>query len=149
MKRKPVKPLKLFPYEIFDKVQSVRAMKDRVEILQENESFVLKSILQINFNDWIQFDLPEGEPPFTKDKNPPEFSAGRIEKQIKLLKMFIPESKLSRVKKEVKFIQLLESLHYKDSEIIVAIKDKKLNKLYPALTPVLIKKAFPTVIKDK
>ena len=54
---KKVKPLKLFPHEIFEKVQAVRAMSDRIAILKENESFVIKTILQANFNDWVKFDL--------------------------------------------------------------------------------------------
>lgn len=146
---KKVKPLKLFPHEIFEKVQEVRAMSDRIAILKENESFVIKTILQANFNDWIKFDLPEGEPPYNADTNPPEFSASRIEKSIRQLIHFIDKSPLPRMKKEIKFIQMLEGLNVNDAKIIVAIKDKKLNKLYSALTPALVSRAFPTLIQEK
>ena len=149
MKRKPVNPLKLFPHEIFEKVQGVRAMSDRIAVLKENESFTLKTILQVNFNIWIEFDLPEGDAPYKKDKNPPEFSAGRIDKLIKELKHLVKQSKLPRARKEIKFIQMLEAMHHKDADIIIAIKDKKLNKLYSALTPALVSRAFPTLIQEK
>lgn len=147
MLKKP--KVKLLPHEIFEKVQSVRAMKDRVQILQENESFSVKLILQGNFNDWVQFDLPEGAPPFKEDKNPVDKSAGRIERNIKILRLLLKGGKLSRLRKEVKFVQLLESVNVKDANIIIAMKDKQLNKLYPALTPALVKRAFPKLIKDK
>lgn len=144
-----VNKLSLFPHEIFEKVQAVRAMKDRVAILQENSSFALRTILQVNFNNWIKFDLPEGNAPFKEDTNPPEFSAGRIDNAIRILKLLTVESKLPKVKKEMKFIQLLESVNVKDAKIIVAMKDKNIQDLYPAITPVLVKKAFPNLIKDK
>ena len=53
------------------------------------------------------------------------------------------------MKKEIKFIQMLEGLNENDAKIIVAIKDKKLNKLYSALTPALVSRAFPTLIQEK
>ena len=56
--------VKLSLDEIFSKVQDVRAMKDRVEILQENACYALRLVLQGNFNDCVQFDLPEGEPAY-------------------------------------------------------------------------------------
>jgi len=141
--------VKLLPHEIFDKVQNVRAMKDRIKILQENESYSLKLILQGNFNSWVQFDLPEGAPPFKEDRNPPEKSAGRIDRHIKVLKHFVKGSRLPRTRKEIKFIQFLEAINVNDAKIIIAMKDKNLNKLYPALTPALVKRAFPNLIKDK
>src|SRR6056300_149512 len=104
-------------------------MIDRIAVLKEYESFTLKTILQVNFNNWIEFDLPEGDAPYKKDKNPPEFSAGRIDKLIKELKHLVKQSKLPRARKELKFIQMLEAMHHKDADIIVAIKDKNLNKL--------------------
>lgn len=145
-----IKKLSLFPHEVFEKVQAVRGMHDRVKILKENSSFALRTIIQINFNNWIQFDLPEGDAPFKEDTNPPEFSAARIDSAIKVLKYMVKENKkLPRAQKELKFIQLLESLNVKDAKILVAVKDKKLDRLYPAMTEVLVRKAFPNIIKDK
>jgi hypothetical protein len=143
-----MKKMKLFPHEIFEKLQEVRAMKDRVQILEDNASFALKTILQANFNDWVKFELPEGSPPYTKDENPPEHSAGRLEKVIPQLKLFVEGSKLPSYKKEGRFVQLLESIHHKDAEILIAMKDKSLMKLYSAITPALVKKAFPLLIRD-
>lgn len=145
-----IKTLTLFPHEVFEKIQSVRAASDRIQILKENSSFAIRSILQINFNDWIKLDLPEGTPPYTKDTNPPEFSSARIDNAIKIFKyLVVGDKKLTKVRKEVKFIQLLEALNEKDAAIMVAIKDKNLEKLYPAVTPTLVRKAFPNLIKEK
>lgn len=141
--------VKLSLDEIFSKVQDVRAMKDRVAVLQENDCYALRLVLQGNFNDWVQFDLPEGEPPYKQDTNVPDRSAGRIDKNIKILKRLLKGSTMNKVKKELRFVQLLESVNTNDAKIIIAMKDKKLQKLFPAITPALVNKAFPGIIKDK
>lgn len=141
--------VKLSLDEIFSKVQDVRAMKDRVAILQENDCYALRLVLQGNFNDWVQFDLPEGSPPYKPDTNVPDRSAGRIDKNIKILKRLLKGSPMNKVKKELRFVQLLESVNTNDAKIIIAMKDKQLKKLFPAITPALVNKAFPGIIKDK
>jgi len=141
--------IKLSLNEIFTKVQDVRAMKDRVDILQANDCYALRLVLQGNFNEWVQFDLPEGSPPFKEDNNVPDRSAGRIDKNIKILKKLTKGSAMNSTKKEIRFVQFLESVNVNDAKIVIAMKDKELKKLFPALTPVLVDKAFPGIIKDK
>ena len=40
------------------------------------------------------------------------------------------------------FIQLLEGLHKDDAALMVAVKDKALNKKYKGLTDAVVKEAF-------
>jgi hypothetical protein len=49
-----------------------------------------------------------------------------------------------RVLKERRFVGILELLHARDAEILIAMKDKSLSKMYPKLTASLAKKAFPS-----
>jgi|TARA_R110000744_G_scaffold28806_2_gene69106 hypothetical protein len=141
--------IKLSLDEIFSKVQGVRSMKDRVDILQANDCYALRLVLQGNFNDWVQFDLPEGAPPFKEDNNVPDRSAGRIDKNIKILKKLTKGSAMNPTKKEIRFVQFLESVNVNDAKIVIAMKDKELKKLFPSITPALVNKAFPGIIKDK
>ena len=40
------------------------------------------------------------------------------------------------------FLGLLESLHEKDAEVMIGIKDKKINNMYKGLTASMVKEAF-------
>ena len=47
-----------------------------------------------------------------------------------------------KAKKEMMFIQLLEGLHKDDAELMIAVKEKELNKRYKGLTDAVVKEAF-------
>lgn len=138
---------RLLPHEVLDKVQAASTVEERVAVLQRYESFALKSILQANFSPKVVFDLPKGDAPYTKDTNPPDKSVSRIDTSIKVLKHLLVSSTMPRVRKEVKFIQFLESINTKDADVIIAMKDKHLSSKYPNLTLQVVKTAFPTLLK--
>lgn len=135
------------PHEILKALTEAENHTTRVKILQDNESFTLKTILQGNFDDNIVLDLPEGAPPFRRDAAPVGFQMARIDNSIKNLGYFVKGSTLPAMRKEMLFIQLLESIHPADADIVIAMKDKKLAKLCPVLSLALVKKAFPNLIK--
>ncbi len=137
----------LLPHEIFEKVSLAKTPAERAKILQENESFSLKTILQGNFDPKIKIDLPEGAPPYRKDQAPAGLQMTRIDNAIKMLGNLVVGNRLPKIRKEMLFVQLLESLHEQDAEIIIAMKDKTLTDLFPALTIKLVEKAFPNLIK--
>ena len=131
------------PFEIFEAVQACTKQADRVKILQENESYELKTILQAAFRKDIVFELPQGAPPYTPSPNPAGVMSSPLRKQIDVLALLVAgNNKWNKMKKEMAFIRLLENVHEKDAEIIVAMKDKKLTSLYSTLTSSLVKKAF-------
>ena len=134
------------PFEIFELVQSADNQAERVRILQENESFELKTILQAAFRTDLKFDLPEGAPPYTPSPNPAGVNFSPLKKQIMVLpRLLVGNETYNKVKKEMAFIKFLESVHASDAEILIAMKDKKLHKKYTLLTPSLVKKAFPNL----
>lgn len=144
-----MKKTNLLPSEVFKLIQSTRDLKERDAIIQKHADFTIRTILQVNFNDWIKLDLPEGKPPFTPDTNPVDKSGGRIHKLIRNLKILTPASNLKKYKKEVRFIQMLESVNQHDAEILIAMKDKALTKLYSAITEAFVRRNFPKLIVDK
>jgi hypothetical protein len=134
------------PFEIFESVQSAAKAADRIRILQENESYELKTILQAAFRPDIKFDLPPGAPPYTPSPNPAGVNFSPLRKQVDtLVRLLVGNNTYNKIKKETVFIKLLENVHSLDAEILIAMKDKKLNKKYPLLTSSLIKKAFPNL----
>jgi len=58
------------------------------------------------------------------------------------LKSTLLEKEVSKTRKETLFIQMLEGLHKTEAEVLINVKDKKLNKVYKGLTEQLIKETF-------
>jgi hypothetical protein len=50
------------------------------------------------------------------------------------------------MKVESMFIKVLEAIHPKDAEVVIAMKDKKFNGKYKGLTKKLVSDAFPGLI---
>lgn len=148
-----VTPLALNPHEIFERLQAYKIRSKKVECLsvlvQSRNDFIVKSLLQANFHPGIVFDLPEGAPPFKRDLAPVGRTFGRLRPQIMKLSLLLNSSKLPRVKKEKIFVEILESVHPKDADIIIAVKDKKIQDLYPSLTLDIVKEAFPKLALEQ
>lgn len=136
------------PHETLEKVEKARTVKDRVNILQEDGTFALKTILQVNFREDITFDFPEGAPPYKVDESNaiPGKQYRSIEKSILQLKNLVAQNKrVPNFKKENMLIRMLESVHPKDAELLVAMKDKDIKSLYKGITLSTVQKAFPNL----
>lgn len=141
----------MFPHDVFAGLSSIDSFHEKVEYLKKHQSFTIKTILQANFNPHIILDLPAGTPPYNKDNTPAENSLARIDKAIKVLGALVvqggvPSVGLDKIRKETRFLQLLESINEKDAEIVVAMKDKKLTELYPLVDRTLAAAAFPDIV---
>ena len=142
--QRPDKFVNLLPHEILQKVSESNNVKDRVKILKEYPTFALKTILQVNFRSDITFDFPEGAPPYKQDQGPVGKQTQSIEKAIRLLKNCVSQNKrVNNVKKEQVFIRLLETVHPKDAELLIAMKDKDIKSLYNGVTVSTVSKAYP------
>jgi hypothetical protein len=131
-------------HEIFTEIQNAPTRAERQEILKENDSFSLRTILQLNFDSTISLDLPEGKPPYTCDEIP----FGQPDKKIKMLGYCVKgNNKFTPIKKERLFIDILESLTEEDANIVCLSKDAKLMKEYSRVSESLIKSVFPTFVK--
>ena len=130
------------PFEVFESLAG-KNHKEAVAILKDNSAFSLHTILQLNFDPNLKLDLPEGSPPYTKDERATDVAASSLTKALGILPHLLVGEKLPRVKKETRFIGILESLYFKDAEVIILAKDKKLHTVYPELTRELVREAFP------
>lgn len=133
------------PYEVFDLCEKATTVAERVQILQDNATFGIKTLLQVNFREDLVFDLPEGTPPYKESSAVPGTQSRHFEKLVYDLKNLIKGSPLSGIKKQTIYINLLESLSAQDAKIVIAVKDKNLKSLYKTLTESTIKKAYPTL----
>ncbi len=134
------------PHEVFELCEKAKTVAERVKVLQENGTFGIKSVLQVNYREDVVFDLPEGTPPYNKSEDVAGAQRRHFEKLVSELKYLVKQSPLPRFKKELKYIKLLECLHGADADIVIAIKEKKLKSLYKTLTESTVRKAFPTLL---
>ena len=82
-------------------------------------------------------DLPEGEPPFKPDAAPLGMAPANLRMETKKFYVYLRKD-LKPIRKEQLFIGLLEAVHPSEAKLLVAIKDQKLNKLYPKITRKLL-----------
>jgi|TARA_B100001971_G_scaffold193969_1_gene199528 hypothetical protein len=131
---------------IFEEVAAANSIKARKEVLLENESKPLKEILKYAFHPDIKFALPPGKPPYKTIGSPDEYNPTYLYPNIRKFYLYIEggHDGLTQLRREQLFIQMLESLHPKEADLVIQIKDKKLN--YRGLTYKLVKTTFPEIL---
>tara|TARA_B100001989_G_C24276641_1_gene334314 strand:+ start:55 stop:504 length:450 start_codon:yes stop_codon:yes gene_type:complete len=119
--------------ELFKAVHGAKNKTLKSKILGENKRDDVKALLIWNFDKEIRSAIPEGEVPYKKNEAPIN-SGGhtRLVHEWKTLYNFIRggNGSLSQMKRETMFIQLLESLHESEAELLLLVKDKKLQSKY-------------------
>lgn len=135
--------MKLHMYEILEQVEKAESIKDKVKVLQDNESTALCNLLRGNYDSTIKWKLPVGKPPYTPNVNATPKTVHRMAPNLGSLTTF-SKLKMAAWKYENTFIKFLENIHAKDAELFVQMKDKELKS--PGLTLKLVKKAFPKLI---
>ena len=131
---------------IFEDVAAANSIKARKKVLLENESEPLKEILKYAFHPDIKFALPPGKPPYKTIGSPEEYNPTYLYPNIRKFYLYIEggHDGLTQLRREQLFIQMLEGLHPKEAEVVIQIKDKKLN--YRGLTYKLVKTTFPEIL---
>ena len=132
--------------EVLAKVSKQRTKAKKIQVLKENESLHLKSVLIWNFDDSVVSVLPEGPVPFDKNEAPAGTEHTYLAHEHKILYNFIKGGNdfLKPVKREQLFLQLLEGLHEDEAEVICLMKDKKLTDKYK-ITKAVVSEAFPDI----
>ena len=119
--------------ELFKAVHGAKNKTLKSKILGENKRDDVKALLIWNFDKEIRSAIPEGDVPYKKNEAPIN-SGGhtRLVHEWRTLYNFIKggNDSLSQMKRETMFIQLLESLHESEAELLMLIKDKKLQSKY-------------------
>jgi len=136
-------------FEIFEEVGKAPTRKEKVDVLQQNNSLALRDVLKGAFDDSIEFILPEGEPPFKGDDAPVGHNRSSLHLMSKRFRYFAkggPGERLNPAKRERMFIELLESINENDAQIVIWMKEKKLSGKYKGLTKKLVQEAFPKLI---
>lgn len=167
-------PANPFAFEVFSLVSKQRSNAKKVEVLQKYEHPSIKSLLIWNFDDSIVSMLPEGIVPYASTSEQNAFSGtlsekiddavfkmqelgtnslgsqdqGRssIRKEYERFYNFVKggNDRLSSMKRETMFINILEGLHPLEAEILCLVKDKKLETKYK-ITKDNVSQAYPDI----
>ena len=135
--------------EILQKAGDFKNKKDKISYLKSMDSRPLRNILKGSYDDTIQFNLPEGEPPYRKDDAPKGYEPSNLYKQSSYFKFFFKGGQgdqVSAVRRERMFISVLEALHPDEAELVLTMKEKKLMGKYSGITPLLVTEAFPNLL---
>tara|TARA_B100000965_G_scaffold386152_1_gene388128 strand:- start:516 stop:1001 length:486 start_codon:yes stop_codon:yes gene_type:complete len=136
-----------FAHEVLELASKQKTKAKKIEILQEYESDALKSILIWNFDQTVISLIPEGAVPYTKNEVPVGTDHTSLRREWKNLYHFVKggNDKISGIRRETMFIQMLEGLHPEEAEIICLVKDKILEDKY-SITYDIVQKAYPDIV---
>jgi len=132
--------------EILQKVSSAKTKKEKVDLLQEYNQDALRMILIINFDESLEFLLPEGEVPFTPNDAPAGTEHTRLAHECKGLYRYFKggDTTLKGMRREQLFVQLLEGLHADEANMLVTACNKDLQSKY-RITKAVVSEAFPSI----
>ena len=132
--------------EILQKVSSAKTKKEKIDLLQQYNSQGLRSLLIINFDDSLEFLLPEGDVPFTPNDAPAGTEHTRLTQEYRGLYRFFKggDSSIKGMRREQLFVQLLEGLHADEANMLVSACNKDLQSKY-RITKAVVAEAFPSI----
>jgi hypothetical protein len=133
--------------EILDLVHDQETNEDKVKILQQYTNDALKTLLIWNFDESIISLLPTGEVPYQPNESPLGVDHSSLRRDYKNLYNFVKggNDSLSKIRRETIFIQILESLHPNEAEVLILVKDKNLEDKYDISFDV-VKQAYPDIV---
>ena len=129
--------------EILKLIDEADSEKRKIKLLKKNDNFILRTILQGNFSEQIKFDMPKGSPPLEETKEEEIVSLDdEIIKQI----CKSCDKRQHQWRREIVFTKAIQNLSKEEKDIIIAMKDKTINELYPSITYELVKEAYPKIL---
>ena len=165
-------PINPFVFEVLDLASKQKSSAKKVEALKQYEHDCLKMIMVWNFDQSVISLLPEGEVPYgeTQDQtvykgslseNLAREAAGgesatgqdldgrnrtSLRREYTVLYNFVKGGNdgLTKARREMIFINLLQGLHPKDAELLILVKDKKLSDKYK-ITHEVVAEAYPDI----
>lgn len=147
--------------EVLQRVSNAKTKAKKVEILKEYDTQALQKVLLCNYSYDIKFVFPDGNSPWNRPPEDEEVPVGydhtwlisehrQLDKFCKKVfngAVYYGDSgtqnpSIPQLRKEQLWVQLLESLHPEEAEVLDLVKDKKLQTRYK-ITKQNVIEAFP------
>lgn len=136
--------MKLSLSEILQKVSEQKTTNEKKAELLKWDNQALRQLLKMAYDESIVFNLPKGDPPYKPCDFPDQ--QAMLYNSMKRMYLFIGDGnpKITRIKKEALFIQLLESLDKDDAKLLLAVKNKRIP--YKGINRKLVSDTFPGLL---
>ena len=142
--------------EVCQKVHNAKDKATKIKVLQRYRSEALEMFLKSALDPRIEWLLPEGEVPYLENEAPDGTGeSSRLSAEVHRLYNFVQLNRedlgmppvignqsLTRVKREMMFIQLLEGLNVEEAKIVLLAKDKTLHRKYKGLNANTVTQAY-------
>ena len=141
-------------HEILEAVDSERVRTKKVDLIRTHcNNDGMKMLFIWNFDESVISMLPEGPVPYQPvdgdqqadpEKGMPQRTT--IRNGGRQFYRFVKggDDALNKIKRESMFINLLETLHQQEAEILILVKDKQLGSKY-SITKEIVAEAFPEI----
>lgn len=138
--------MELDVFEILQKFTEQSTRADKIKLLKANDIPALRDVCRGAYDPSIEWNLPEGKPPYTPNR--PESVPTSLKQKHRdfgfFVKGFNKSERLTAVKRETMFIQLLESVHPDDALVVLNMVAKK--PPIKGLTKKIVEEAFPNLL---
>ena len=138
-------------HEVLSEASKLKTKPEKIEFLRKHTSLPLRDIIKGGFDETIKFNIPDGAPPYKADDAPIGHQPSTLYQQTRKFKYFIKNGIGERIdpsRREKMFIDILESVHHDEAELVIAMKDKKLKGRYNGVTKALCAEAFPSLFPE-
>lgn len=116
--------------EIFNLAE---AAKDPIQVLEANRNHYLDQFIDI-MKAGVDWDLPEGDPPFKTQRDLPIGNTDMsLYNVLRRFYLFEKKTQVNQIKREMVFIQMLESIHHTEAQLVLDLKNGKIPYKYPRL----------------
>ena len=129
--------------EILEEAAKLETVEDRAEHLKKHNTPALQTALYYCYHNEINWQLPDTDPPY-KPRGKEEDLQNVFKKDFRKVRMFVSGKdydNIKPIKREMLFIEFIESLDPDDAKLILSIKNKKMP--WKAISRHVAKKAFP------
>jgi len=135
-----------YVFEMLNEVKDAKSSEDKVATLKKYNIWALKDVLKGTYDTSLEWVIPKGKPPF--EPNQGHNAPANLLQEHKQFKYFVEgklSAELTKVRREMLYIKLLESVHPKDAEVVI---NMTIGKKIAGVPKTIVEKAFPGLISE-
>lgn len=135
-------------YEVFDEFEAVSSKKDKMKVIENNLSQTLVDVLRLGFHPDFQWLITEMPHNYKVPDTLKGISHANLSTELRKLYLFRKgdqtAEKMTPQKRNELLLQLLESLEFREAEVVIGILSKDFG--VKGLTQKFVKEAFPAML---
>jgi hypothetical protein len=121
--------------EIFQQISDAKTVAEKHAILGRYRNNAFEKIIEFSYHPRAKFTLPEGVPVHRPSQQPLGYQHTTLLAEARRLYVFVKElsPNLEQKRREMKFIETLESLHPTESTFLIWMKNGEIESHYPGI----------------